>query len=48
MLKSHKPMYVAIEMERVNVVDRDGLPEQPDRKCLTDIGRKCLAEKGAA
>lgn len=48
MLKSHEPMYDAIEMERVNVVERDGLHAQPGRYRFTEIGRQCLAEKGAA
>lgn len=38
--------YDAIQMERVTVVDRDGLLTQPGRYRLTDTGRQCLAEKG--
>ena len=38
--------YYAIEMERVTVVDCDGLLAQPGRYRLTDAGRQCLAEKG--
>ena len=36
--------YDAIEMERITVVDRDGLLTQPGRYRLTDTGRQCLAE----
>lgn len=36
----------AIEMERISVVDGDGLLTQPGRYRLTDWGRQCLAEKG--
>ena len=36
--------YDAIVMERITVVDRDGLLTQPGRYRLTDTGRQCLAE----
>ena len=36
----------AIEMERITVVDSDGLLTQPGRYRLTDAGRQCLTEKG--
>ena len=36
--------YGSIEMERITVVDRDGLLAQPGRYRLTDTGRQCLAE----
>ena len=38
--------YDAIEMERISVVDRDGLPAQPGRYRLTTAGRQHLAEMG--
>ncbi len=38
--------YDAIEMERIAVVDRDGLPAQPGRYRLTAVGREHLAEIG--
>lgn len=38
----------AIEMERVQAVDRDGYPIKPGRYRLTDLGRQRLAEKGGA
>lgn len=36
----------AIDMERVNVLDRDGQPVQPGRYLLTAAGRLRLAEMG--
>jgi hypothetical protein len=41
----HRLGYDAIEMERINTVDRDGLPTQPGRYRLTPKGRAKLAEK---
>ena len=38
--------YDAIEMERINTVDRDGLPTQPGRYRMTAKGREYLAEMG--
>ena len=34
--------YDAIEMERINTVDRDGLPTQPGRYRLTVTGRRAV------
>lgn len=34
--------YDAIEMGRINAIDCDGLPTQPGRYRLTDIGRKAI------
>ena len=36
--------YAAIEMQRIDVVDRDGLPAQPGRYRLTALGRQRIAE----
>lgn len=37
----------SIEMERVSMVDRDGLPAKPGRYRLTAAGRQRVAEKGS-
>lgn len=42
----HRLGYDAIEMERTNTIDRDGLPTQPGRYRLTPEGRAKLAEMG--
>lgn len=42
----HRLGYDAIEMERTNTIDRDGLPTQPGRYRLTPAGRAKLAEMG--
>lgn len=42
----HRFGYGAIEMERINTIDRDGLPTQPGRYRLTPEGRAKLAEMG--
>jgi hypothetical protein len=34
--------YDAIEMERINTVDRDGLPTQPGRYRMTVTGRRAV------
>lgn len=36
----------AIEMERVEVIDRDGRPAKPGHYRLTDAGRQRLTEMG--
>ncbi|WP_315122499.1 hypothetical protein [Comamonas antarctica] len=43
----HKLGIDAIEMERVEVIDRDGRPAKPGHYRLTDTGRRRLAEMGA-
>lgn len=42
----HRLGYDAIEMERINTIDRDGMPTQPGRYRLTPEGRAKLAEMG--
>ena len=44
----HKLGADAIEMERVQVIDRDGNPATPGRYRLTEMGRQRAAEKGGA
>lgn len=38
--------YDGIEMEQVEITDRDGRPAKPGRYRLTDMGRQRLAEMG--